>query len=207
MIDSNYTVEQGHIAGIWREWVAISGRFPDQSEYWALRMAAGDRDAFRLLYDRYGGGIHKLALRRLADPSEAEEVVQDVFVRVWQARHVWEESRGSFEPWLFVVARNIIYDRLRQQDRSGRKVWAVGNLDWLAPDQGSFVDDVLSADSMQGMLRRLPRDQAEVVRLVYVDGLSTRQIAEEIRVPQGTVKSRLRLAIRHLRRQLQREAE
>lgn len=170
-------------------------------------MAAGDRDAFRLLYDRYGGGVYKLALRRLGDPSEAEEVVQDVFVRVWQARHVWEESRGSFGSWLFVVARNIIYDRLRQQARSGRQVWAVGNLDWLAPEQGSFVDDVLAADSMQSMLRRLPKDQAEVVRLIYVDGLSTREIADEIRVPQGTVKSRLRLAIRHLRRQLQREAE
>jgi len=167
------------------------------------RVAYGDMDALRAIYDAYSSGVYSLAFRRLGDAGTAEEVVQDVFLRVWHAAPQWNESRGPFESWLFVVTRNLIYDRLRDKQRQGHMVthttWDVMD-DVPMPDLVS--DTIIDTDTTAHLLEGLSREQREIVTMIYVDGFTTAEVAQMKAIPQGTVKSRLRLALDHLRRHL-----
>ncbi len=164
------------------------------------RIAADDDAALRLFYQRYGGVVFALSLRMLRDQSGAEEVTQDTFVRVWRMAHTFDPARGRAEAWVITIARNLALSRLRQAHENVPEA-PIETMDLLA-DEGMNPEDLAWVSARRQMVRaalgQLPAAQRQVVVLAYFDGLTHAEIAARTGDPLGTVKSRLRLALKHL---------
>jgi RNA polymerase sigma-70 factor (ECF subfamily) len=163
----------------------------------------GDRDAFRELFIALAPAVKSLALRQGADPQMAEELVQDTFLVVWRKARLFSADRGGVTPWVFAIARNQRIDRLRRA-----VPWQELTDELESESSGEpAADDALAARQIQmrlgAVLNQLPVDQAAVVRLAYLDGLSQSEIAERLGAPLGTVKTRINLAYGKLRAALQ----
>lgn len=152
-------------------------------------MAAGDRGALATLYDRYAAAIHGLALRVLGGGAAAEDLVHDVFMEAWRSADTFDPTRGSVRAWLFVRARSRALDRVRAPAQS-RAV----SLDQTSVPEPQEAADELSPDrrALREALAALPESYRDVLWLGYFRGLSSSEIAAEVGVPVGTVKSRVR---------------
>lgn len=164
-----------------------------QDEALIGRVAGGDRQALAALYDRYERLVFSLAVRVLRDPHLAEEVVQDVFLRVWQRAAQFEGSRGRFSSWLLHMTHNLAVDRIRQA-RGARLMETPAPApaaEAVAGAAADVADQALLACQVQEALAGLSQDQREALHLAYFHGLTHAEIARQTRSPVGTVKSRL----------------
>lgn len=165
-----------------------------------VRIAAnGDRAAFRRLFDSLAPAVKGLAMRQGADPASAEEIVQETFLVVWRKAALYSPERGSATAWVYAIARNVRIDRLRREP-----AWQeLTDEQEDRPTDETPADEALASRQIQSRVRsvlsQLPAEQAEVVRLAFVDGLSHSQIAEALGAPLGTVKTRMNLAYQKLR--------
>jgi RNA polymerase sigma-70 factor (ECF subfamily) len=165
-------------------------------------VAGGDGAAFARFYDRYAPVVYPLILRIVRQPAEAADVLQDVFWEVWQRAGDYDGSRGTVEAWLVTRARSRAIDRVRAARRRGETFVTspAGDPAELpsepAPDPG---DRVAERRTVEGALGRLPDAQREVIELAYYDGLTQTEIAERLKQPLGTVKTRIRLGLERLR--------
>jgi RNA polymerase sigma-70 factor (ECF subfamily) len=176
----------------------------DPSEVDALlvrRVAAGDADALRQLYERYGRLVYSFAHRVTNDATLSEEATQDTFVTLWRKAAGYDPGRAKLTTWLFVVARNRAIELGRQKSRRPDLREEVEPLG-AAPDPAMLVAEADESQRIAEALAALPEEQLEVVRLSYFDGLSHAEIAELIGIPLGTVKGRMRLALERLRSSL-----
>ena len=166
------------------------------------RMAEGDADACGRFYDRYARLAYPLILRIVGNPSDAADVLQDVFWEAWQAAATYDPARGSPEAWIVMRARTRAIDRLRAVRR--RSETFVAPLDEglaAAPAEGGGDAAERAADRVvvAAMLGRLPEPQREAIELAYYGGLTQTEIAERLKQPLGTVKTRMRLGLERLR--------
>ena len=171
------------------------------------RIAARDQDALGELYDRYGGLVLGLATRVLGRPGEAQEVVQETFIQVWNKAHGYDPARSSVSTWLILLGRSRAIDRLRSRKAAER---AGDALRAESPTHASPSGpaDVLFRERRQrlrGELARLPAEQREVLELAFYEGLTQSEIAERTGVALGTVKTRTLLAMKKLRAALRNE--
>lgn len=173
---------------------------------------ARDREAFKALFVHFAPRVKHLLMRKGADPALAEELMQDTMLSVWTKASLYHPGRGSAATWIFTIARNLRIDRLRRE--SVRHFDDVNDLEIAEDHAGSdrtvvAQDDAVSARQEQTLVIRalsaLPPEQAEVIRLSFIDDLSQRDIAGRLGVPLGTVKSRMRLAYDKLRHVLEGE--
>lgn len=166
------------------------------------RVADGDADALRILYERFGRIVYAFALRHTRDAGLAEECTQDAFVALWRRASSFDPARAKLSTWLLAVTRNKAIELLRAR---GRRPEAVHDVDFeaiLEDDAPGPSDEVEQTDLSQRVaeaLAELPAEQREVVSLAYFDGLTHGEIAEVIGIPLGTVKGRMRLALERLR--------
>jgi len=169
------------------------------------RVERRDADALSLLYDRHAGRLMGLAQRILGDTGEAEEVLQEVFLHVWNAAATFDPSRGPVLAWLLVATRSRSIDRLRSR-RPGRSGGTVG-LD-EAPETVSREDVEGDAAAREweahcrAAIGELPEDQRRALELAYFEGLTQQEIAERTATPLGTVKTRVRLGLMKLRERI-----
>ncbi len=171
------------------------------------RLAAGDDRALAEAYDQLGPAVYGAALRVLGQWTAAQDVAQDVFVELWSHPDRYDPAAGSLRTYLTVLARRRAIDvvrselrRIARQERNHR----------LTPHQGiaSPSDEVEAAEAagvVRAAVRLLPGSQREVVELAYFGGLSYREVALAIGIPEGTAKSRLRLALARLESVLDRQ--
>jgi len=158
-----------------------------------------DRLAFQQLFQKYAPRVKSLMMRHGADANTAEELAQETLLSVWRKASLYSSERGSVTTWIFTIARNLRIDRLRKEE-----MWVElpDGYDQEASTDAQ-PDEVVSDEERRLNMRRaldgLPPDQYQVVVLSFIDGLSHRQIAERLRLPVGTVKSRIRLAYLKLR--------
>jgi RNA polymerase sigma-70 factor (ECF subfamily) len=155
--------------------------------------------ALATLYDRHAGYALAIALRILGDRAEAEEVVQDVFLQLWNAKLRYDERRGKFTTWLFTVARNRAVDRLRR--RASRPAGDPELMADLASEEsplGRMIDGEQQRSVAQALARLSPA-QRQAIELSYFRGLSHSEIARETGEPIGTVTSRTSRALVALR--------
>jgi RNA polymerase sigma-70 factor, ECF subfamily len=156
----------------------------------------------RMLYDEHAAALWRYAMRLTGDQARAEDVVQETLLRAWQHSEVTDDSERSARAWLFTVARNMIID----ERRSSRFRNEVSSLDGSAAPERASPDEVNAAlDRMLigDALARLSPDHHAVVRRAYYLGWTTTQIADDLGIAEGTVKSRLHYAVRAMRLALQ----
>jgi RNA polymerase sigma-70 factor (ECF subfamily) len=165
----------------------------------AARLAAGDDRALAEVFDELGPAVHATALQVLGDPA-ADDVVQDVFVDLWCHPQRYDESLGSLRTYLTLCARHRALDVLRSElRRAGREERQARLLPApRPPSPGDEVADADAASVVRDAVRALPPDQRRVVELAYFCGLSYREVARRMGIPEGTAKSRLRLALAKL---------
>jgi RNA polymerase sigma-70 factor (ECF subfamily) len=171
-----------------------------------VRIRDRDVEALEELYDRYGRAGFTLAYRMLANAESAEEIVQDAFLSVWRQAATYDGRIGLVRPWLLSIVHHRAIDRLRRA--SGRQTAAHLDEAWmLAADSDVFADVYrdLRRDEIRSALAGLPADQRTAIDLAYFKGLTFNEIAEMVKAPVGTVKSRVRLGLARLRQALDRE--
>jgi len=169
-----------------------------------LARVARDRDraAFVALFHRYAGRIKGFLIRTGADPGLAEEAAQEVMVTLWRRAETFDPDRAAATTWIFTLVRNKRIDFLRRAGRTGGEV-AGGE---FQPEPVPSAESELAGTERDALVREalstLTEDQREAVRLSFFAGLSHGDIARDLGVPVGTVKSRLRLAFARLRARL-----
>ena len=164
------------------------------------RVAQGDERAFLTLYDCYVSRIYGLTVRILGDPMLAEEATQDTFLKLWSRAHTYLAERGSLLLWLLTIARRTALDRLRLERR--RPTLSDSNDPTEALQtipNGDSLPEENRWRSMHFAVQALSPEHRQVIELAYYQGLSQSEIAEVLGWPLGTVKTRLRAAMDHLR--------
>jgi RNA polymerase sigma-70 factor (ECF subfamily) len=177
-----------------------------------LMRAIGEQEmvAFNTLYDRYSRLVFSTAYRVLNDAGAAEDVVQDVYVRLWQRPERYVEERGRFIGWLLSVTRNRAIDEIRSRGRrplsetqvSGGDVTSSITAEAPSPSAAREMESAEMVDQREAVraaLDELPYDQRIAIELAYFKGLTQAEIAETLDTPLGTIKTRVRLGMRKLR--------
>lgn len=169
----------------------------------AARLRAGDDTALAASYDQLGPLVHGIAASLLG-AQRAEDVTQDVFIELWQHPERFDPARGSLRTFLAVVARRRAIDELRSHNRRrARERRADGGAPpATVPDVEEAALAMIAADRIRKAVTRLPAEQRRAVELAYYDGLTYRDVAAAMGSPEGTTKSRLRLGLGRLAREL-----
>jgi RNA polymerase sigma-70 factor (ECF subfamily) len=160
-------------------------------------VAGGQEEAFRVVWDRFGSAVYSFCLARLGDPGAAEDATQEAFIAIWRRACTFDPRRGHAASWLFAVARNAASQVRR--GGAGREIL----LAVLPDDELARGEDMETRLVIHAALTRIPATERQVVELAYFEDLSQTQIAERLRLPLGTVKSRTRSALRRLAECLQ----
>jgi RNA polymerase sigma-70 factor (ECF subfamily) len=167
-----------------------------------LRLRQRDEEALAALYDRHGRTIYSIALAILHDSSRAEDVTQDVFLTLWQQPERFDPALGRFAPWCYRIARNRAIDLLRQRRRDVQPADAAVFELMLGSASDAPEETVVSgmeAVRVRQALAKLVPEQRQVLELAYFGGLSQSQMAEELGIPLGTIKTRVRTGLLRLR--------
>ncbi|MBI4787358.1 MAG: sigma-70 family RNA polymerase sigma factor [Chloroflexi bacterium] len=176
-----------------------------QDEDIIRRLCAGESWAMAVLYDRYDRLVFSLALKILRDRSAAEEVVQEVFVKVWRRARDYQAERAKFSSWLARIAHNHAIDKLRQRntlpymtsDEHAAQIVDVG------PTPHDMAEQQLDHRRIVAALDQIPGEQRRAIELAYFDGFTHQQIARKLGTPLGTVKTRIRRGMQNLKLVLQ----
>ncbi len=166
------------------------------------RMASGDRDAFARFYDRYAPLAYPLVVRIVREPADAADVLQEVFWECWQAAAAYDAARGTPEAWVLTRARARAIDRVRAVRRKSEIFVAPldeGLAAAPADPGGDPAERAADRGAVLGALEKLPEAQREALALAYYGGLTQTEIAERLKQPLGTVKTRIRLGLERLR--------
>ena len=158
------------------------------------RLQQGDADACKELLDDIGRSLTYFLRRRLADPQELEDVYQEVFMAIFEARHTYEPGR-PFEPWVFAIARNIAADYSRRR-------WRRAHWEELVADPPERPADTWNptAPELSAVLAELPPDQGEAFSMLKLDGLSVEAAAERAGISVGALRVRAHRAYKSLKR-------
>ena len=167
--------------------------------------AAGDRSAAGRLYDAYSSRIYGLGLVMLGNESQAEDLVQDTFVKVWRNATRYDAARGSLDTWILLTARNLAIDALRRRVLEARTLEANRPRDEADPAAGP---DVLAETSdlverARRAMASLSAEQRAALELAYFGGKTGSEVAEMEGIPLGTAKTRIRTALLKLRESLE----
>lgn len=176
------------------------------------RLGSRDLGAFEALYDRYGDLVYSVSLRVVGDQYVAQDVAQDVFLRVWRRPEQFDVTRGKFVTWLLSVTRNRSIDQRRSQSRRLRhEALPVADDEEEVLPSGDDRDDpalatVLSEErsEVRNAMESLPAEQKLAIQLAYFGGLTQQEIATKLGQPLGTVKTRIRLGMQKMRATLER---
>jgi RNA polymerase sigma-70 factor (ECF subfamily) len=162
------------------------------------QLRAGNEDAIRRIYARFGRPVYSMGLRILGSAEAAEELTQDVIVMAWRKAARFDSSRGRLSTWLMTIAHNLAVDRLRRETGLSRpRLIFVEDVPDAAVEgeEEPFIDRDMAVRALESLSGA---DRALLVR-AYFGGLTAREIAEEDSIPLGTVKTRLRTALIKLR--------
>ena len=162
------------------------------------RVVAGDHGALHEVYDQYASFVYGIAARVIGDPRAAEDVSQDVFVGFWERPGAFDPARGSLRTWLGTITHRRAVDHVRREEARRRRAERDSARAVPAPDVEEMATALLTAERVRAELDVLPDEQRRAVQLAFFGGQTYRQVAETLGIPEGTAKSRLRLALRRI---------
>ena len=171
---------------------------PELADWLAAVAQQGDREAFAGLFQWFAPRVKRYMQRLGADPDTAEDLAQETLVQVWRKAAQYDPARPP-SAWVFTVARNLRIDRLRRQRLFEVELTEEADAEDEFGDGHQRTLERLDAGRLTELVRALPAEQVQVVRLAYFEGLSHAEVGRVLDVPLGTVKSRLRLALAKLR--------
>ena len=174
------------------------------------RVAQGDRHGFEELYDRFSGVLFSIAYRVLNNQEAAEDVLQDVFIQIWEKAPLYDPARGKPITWAVTLTRHKAIDRLRSAQRRGRLQEGVQRESETFEqfDDRSSFDAVAAGETsllVREAIQNLSKDQREAIELAFFSSLTQTEIAERLGEPLGTVKARIRRGMMKLRELLRRD--
>ncbi len=178
---------------------------PEQSQITDAQLleaiTEGDEQALAALYDRYGSILFGLLLRILHDRAEAEDVLQEIFLRVWQRAADFDEQRGRVFTWLVTIARSRAIDRLRSLNSRERVAEEASRANVSSMTTNALADTLASEqrEMVALALAEIPEEQRRMLLLAYFEGLTQSEIASRTGEPLGTVKTRTRAGLARLR--------
>jgi RNA polymerase sigma-70 factor (ECF subfamily) len=172
---------------------------PEVEQELMRQLIAGDEQAIRTLYGRFGSPVYTLGMRLLGSPQEAEELTQDVFLTAWRKANRFDSARGRLSTWLMAIAHNMAVDRLRHERGPARPSLVL--MDELPePVPTEEEEATLDRETARRALEGLATGERQLLSLAYFQGWTAREIAEAQSIPLGTVKTRLRAALIKLRK-------
>jgi RNA polymerase sigma-70 factor (ECF subfamily) len=167
--------------------------------------AQGDQAALATIYDRTSPQVYGLALKILGNRETAEEVTLDVYTQVWRQAHNYDETRGTPGSWLMTLARTRAIDRYRAEAAERGRIESLDTVEFFASDGETPEEDLAGQERrryVQQALKMLTAEQRQAIALAYFYGLSQSEIADKLKLPLGTVKTRMRLGMIKLREAL-----
>ena len=168
------------------------------------RLLARDESALGEVYDQYSSFVYGIAFRVIGDARAAEDVVQDVFLKLWESPDGFDPARGSLRTWLGTLAHRRAVDHVRREEAKRRTALRDAARSPVAPDVEEMAMALVTAERVRAALATLPEEQREAIQLAYFGGRTYREVAEQLGIPEGTAKSRLRLGLRRIAGALER---
>ncbi len=167
------------------------------------RISKKDEKAFETLYDLYSKLIYSLIVSVVKKQDEAEDVLQEIFLQVWEKATTFESTKGNVYAWMVTLARNRAIDRIRSKDfRKQRQEVEDTEIDMMHnPTEKNPLDSLVvgeRAEIVKSALQQIPTEQREVIQIAYYGGYSQSEIAAKLNLPLGTVKTRMRQGMRKL---------
>jgi RNA polymerase sigma-70 factor, ECF subfamily len=162
-----------------------------------------DRAAFAALFDAYAPRVKSFMMRKGASSEQAEDLVQETMIAVWSKAQMYVAERGSVTTWIFTIARNLRIDRLRREKTSLYTDIDDYDAESNEPQQDDALGRLQEDGYVAKALAQIPQEQRELLILSYVEDLPQSEIATRLQIPLGTVKSRMRLAYRRMRKLLE----
>lgn len=176
------------------------------------RIAQKDQAALSELYDHRGRLIYSLVLRMVGSSTDAEEVTQETFLKIWQNAATFDTAKGSPITWIITIARRLAIDRTRSKSyKSAQRTSTLDeaisdNLEQVAGDDpADRIVDQLQAGEVRNLLGQLSENHLKVIYLSYYECFSHSEIADRLEIPLGTVKSRMREGVNHLRKLMEQQ--
>lgn len=173
------------------------------------KAAGGDQTAFAELYDRFSPPLYSLMLQMLGEAHEAEDLLQDGFVHLWDKATSYDATKGRAFSWAMMIFRHKAIDRLRARGRQARLAEQAANESSLwssgaAPQADDVANDQDRASLARQALAALPSDQRRLIELAFLKGLTHQSISETLQLPLGSVKTSIRRGLLRLREALKR---
>lgn len=173
-----------------------------------VRIKEGDQAAFAQLYDRYAPLLYSMVLRIVRETTEAEDVLQEIFLTIWNKASSFDEAKGSVYTWIVTIARRKAIDRLRSKEIVNRGERLHDDAVTGIPDAAYMTNPLNAAIGneyealMRTALATLSDEQRTVIEMSYYEGYTQEQISQRLHVPLGTVKTRMRQGLIKLREYL-----
>jgi RNA polymerase sigma-70 factor, ECF subfamily len=158
-------------------------------EQWVKRAVLGDAEAFSQLYNAYVDRIYRFLFFKVSDHQTAEDLTSQVFLKAWQSLGKYRRRELHFSAWLFQVARNTVIDHYRTQRKTESLETAAATMPDPEANVNQIVDHRLTREWLWSKLDRLTDDQREVIILKFIEGLSTREVAEIMDKQQGAIRA------------------
>jgi len=167
-----------------------------------------DSRALEELYDRYERPIYSFAFKILKDQMLAEEVVQELFFRIWHASDKYEENKGKVISWMFTLTRNIAIDLVRKHNRrKAESLTESEQMEQIAEENSDIstqVTDNIIGEKVREVLNELNSEQKQIIEKIYFQGYTQQEVSDAFAIPLGTVKGRVRLAMKQLKQKMSR---
>lgn len=171
------------------------------------RVAQRDPVAFQELYASHADTVYSVAMQLLRDDAEASDLLQEVFLKIWNASELYDPVLGKVVSWIITITRRRCLNRLRSGQRRAAAHLAAAGDQAVSPDSTEDSCAVLlraeTAQAVQSALEALPAEQCAAIRLSFLSGLTHEETAQRLDAPLGTVKARIRRGLARLKEQLQ----
>ena len=155
------------------------------------------KKAFEYLYDNYSAALYGVIINVLRDEELSNDALQEVFVKIWNNFDQYDPAKSRLYTWMLNIARNHSIDKLRSKNSADKKELK-NDKDYVQSQKGAEI--LIEGIGLRKLIDHLDRDQKEVIDLLYFQGFTQIEAAEELNIPLGTVKSRVRIAIHKLRK-------
>lgn len=170
------------------------------------RLGEGDQFALASLYERYNSILYSVARRIMGESASAEEVLQDTFFQLWQKASQFDSARGSLIGWLLTIVRHRAISRVRKKDDRFYSRPLGDNLVGRHNGASTVLEQQIARELVSAALAGLPKVQLEAITLAYFGGMTCEEIAVRTRAPLGTIKGRLRCALKTMKGTLDKRA-